>query len=111
MRSLSANVVAWGLALLVGVTASAQTNDQAGRSKDQQGGQSKDRRDDSPRKQDSNQDQSQTERIRGGLAGGFVVGETMVGYDTGRGGGGELTFLTILGSPAGAGRQGGGGPP
>src|SRR4051794_16936574 len=106
MRSLLANVAALSLALLVGVTASAQTNDQAGQSKDQPGGQSKNRRDDSQRKQDSSQDQGQTERIRGELAGVSVVGETMVDYDTGRGVLAEFTYLTILGSPPGVGRQG-----
>jgi len=113
MRSLSANAAAWGLALLVGVTASAQTDKQAGRSEDQQdrqakgeqGGRSKDRQGDDRRKQDSDKDQGQTERIRGELAGASVVGETMVDYESGRAIVAELTYLTILGSPAGAGRQ------
>jgi len=98
----------------VGVTASAQTNNQAGgsndqqvgQSKDEQGGQSRGQRNDSQREQESNQAQGQTERIRGELASVSVVGEMMVDHDTGRGIVAEFTYLTILGSPADAGRQG-----
>jgi len=105
---------AWGLALLVGVTAPAQTNNQGGQSKDQQGsesksdqgGQTKSQQGDTQR-QDAGQAQGQAETIRGELAGVTVLGETMVDHDTGRGVLAELTYLTILGSPAGAGRQGG----
>jgi len=113
MRFLSANAAAWGLALLLGVTATAQTNDQAGQSKDQQGSQSKgeqgrrsrDQQGDDQQRQDSGQAQGQTERIRGELAGASVVGETIVDYESGRAVVAELTYLTILGSPADGGRQ------
>jgi len=89
----------------VGVTASAQTNDQAGQSKDQQGEQSKDQQGDSQRTRDSSQSQDQTERIRGELAGASVVGETIVDFETGRAIEAQFTYLTILGSPAEAGRR------
>jgi len=105
MENRFAIAAAWGLALLMGVTAPAQTNKQDGQSKDQQGAESRSQQDDS-RRQDAGQDQGQTETIRGELAGVSVVGETMVDHETGRGIVAEFTYLTILGSPAGAGRQG-----
>jgi len=97
---------AWGLALLMGVTAPAQTTNQGGQSKEEQGAESKSRQGDA-RRQDAGEDQSQAETIRGELAGVTVVGETMVDHETGRGILAEFTYMTILGSPSGMGRQGG----
>jgi len=107
MKNRFATLAAWGLAaLLVGVSAQAQTNNQGGQSKDEQGEQSKRQQRDA-RGQDTRQDQGQTETIRGEVAAASVVGETMVDYASGRAVVAELTYLTILGSPDGGGRQGG----
>jgi len=120
MTNRYATAAAWGLALLVGVTASAQSDKQGDQSKGSQGDTQKKTDSDQPQQndsgqsqksqsqqKDSSQSQGQTERIRGELAGVSVVGETMVDYSTGRGVVAQFTYLTILGSPSGSREQAG----
>jgi len=95
----------------MGITAPAQTNNQGGASDSQKGDsqQNQQQKGDAKQQNDAKQAQGQTERVRGELAAVSVVGETMVDYSTGRGVVAEFTYLTILGSPADGGRQGGSG--
>ena len=101
MGNRIAATATWGLALLVGLTASAQTGNSSDQSKGPQGGSqaSKDR-DKSGEGLEQCKGQSRT--IRGEMAGVSVVGETMVDYSSGRGVVAEFTYLTILGSPSDA---------
>jgi len=96
-----ATVAGWGLVLLLGIPAYAQNADKGGNN---QGN--------SQKGQDAGQGQAQnqTQTVRGELAAVSVVGETMVDYRTGRGVEADLTYMTILGSPAqgGQGRDGSG---
>jgi len=97
MRFPIAAAATWGLALLIGATASAQSDKQGGSSKGSQG--------DNQKQKDSGQSGQSTRTIHGELAGVSVVGETMVDPSTGRGVVAELTYLTILGSHSGAGHD------
>jgi len=98
MRTRIAVVAAWGLALLMGVPASAQSGNQAGESKGRQADSQKSKDLGQSQSKDSGQSQGQTETVRGEIAGVSVVGETMVDYSSGRGVVAEFTYLTILGS-------------
>jgi len=100
MRHPIATAATWGLALLIGATASAQSDKQGGSAKGSQG--------DNQKQKDSgqsNQSNQSTRTVRGELAGVSVVGETMVDSTTGRGVVAEMTYLTILGSPSGGGHD------
>jgi len=88
-------ILAWGLALLIGSTASAQTASKENQDKEQQ------HRTQTQAGGNSSQNQ-QTETIRGELASISVVGETMVNYDNGQGVMAEMTYMTILGSSKGS---------
>jgi len=102
MSNRIAAAATWGLALLVGLTASAQTGNSSDQSKSAQGGSQASKDQDKSRSKDSNQTQGQSQTIRGELAGVSVVGETMVDYSSGRGVVAEFTYLTILGSSSDA---------
>jgi len=102
MRHRIAATASWSLALLVGLTASAQTGNSSDQSKGQQGGSQASKDQDKSQSKDSNQSQGQSQTIHGELAGVSVVGETMVDYSSGRGVVAELTYLTILGSSSDA---------
>jgi len=103
MRTMKASAMAWGLALLLGSTASAQTNSAQTKDGNPGGGGA----DKSQAQGQSNaQSKGQTETIRGELASVSVIGETMVDNNSGRGIMAELTYLTILGSPSGTDRMG-----
>jgi len=102
MRNRIAATATWGLALLLGLTASAQTGNSSDQSKGQQGGSQASKDQDKSQSKDSNQAQGPSQTIRGELAGVSVVGETMVDYSSGRGVVAEFTYLTILGSSSDA---------
>ncbi len=99
MRNRFATAATWGIALLVGVSASAQTARPAERP-DNKNSETQNRK-----AGDSDQAQHQSWTIRGELASVSVVGEAMMDYNTGRGVVADLTYLTILGSPSGQDRS------
>jgi len=109
MRHPIATAATWGLALLIGATASAQSDKQDGSAKGSQGDNQKQK--DSGQSNQSNQSNQSTRTVRGELAGVSVVGETMVDSTTGRGVVAEMTYLTILGSPSGGGHDQASGSP
>ena len=95
MKRLISSLAALTLGLGVGLTASAQTSDQGAQSKGQDG------------KSRQGEGAAQCTTIRGEIAGVSVVGETIVDPASGSGIAAELTYVTILGSPSDAGKQGG----
>jgi len=111
MKIHMAVAAACGLALLMGIPASAQTGNREGEAKGKQGdsqqqknaGQSQ-----QTQQKDAGHSQGRTETVRGEIAAVSVVGETMVDYSSGRGVVAEFTFLTVLGSNPDD-RQSGGG--
>jgi hypothetical protein len=89
--------MAWGLAILLGATVSAQTGSKE--NKDVEGN------DQSQSQTQAKHSREQCETIRGELASVSVLGETMVDYSSGRGFVANLTYLTILGTPFDADRE------